>query len=402
MKVIMARPNFFPEISAGIHLANDLIEDMIKSGIEVELVVPIKKKELSNIDDSKFEYNINRVYSNIEGNSVIKRIIRYIDTSFKMYKEIINIKDADLIFSHSMPPLLGPLSVIAGKKKKVPVVYWEQDIVSESILTTNISNNNNLKKIFFFKIALFLEKYTEKRATHIITISNKFKQYHIKRGIPEDKITVVYNWIDTDQINHVDRKNNMLFDELKLDKDKFYVTYCGNLGVPQNVEIMIDAAELLKNNKNIKFVLIGNGSREKKVLEYLNEKKLNNITYSPLFPLERSSEVYSIGDIGLVIGKKGTSNNGFPSKTWTIMAASQTMISCFDIDSELSNFVNEGECGIAIEPDNPKLLAETILKIYNRKDKGKIYGKNARKYVINNFSRKKSTGKIINVIKDTI
>ena len=398
MKIVMARPNFFPEISAGIHLANDLIEDIIKEKIELELVVPIKKENLSKIDDN-FNYKIHRVYSNIEGNGLIKRILRYIDTSFKMYKEIEKINDANLIFSHSMPPLLGPLCAKIGKKKKIPVIYWEQDIVSESIITTNISKNSFKTKIFY-KIALFLEKYTEKNVHHIITISEKFKKYHVDRGINEDKISVVYNWIDVDQIIHVDRKNNKLFDELNLDRDKFYVTYCGNLGVPQNVEIMIDAAKILEKNKSIKFVLIGNGSREKKVLDYLKSVNPSNLIYSPLFPLNRSSEVYSIGNIGLVIGKKGTSKNGFPSKTWTIMSAEQAMISCFDIDSELSHFVKDGKCGIAIEPDNPELLANTILEIYNSKDKGKSFGYNARKYVINNFSREKMTSKIIEIIKN--
>ena len=74
------------------------------------------------------------------------------------------------------------------------------------------------------------------------------------------------------------------------------------------------------------------------------------------------------------------------------------MISCFDIESELSKFVREGECCLAIEPDNPKMLKDAILKIYKSKDKGKRYGKNARKYVINIFSRSIMTSQIINKI----
>ena len=98
-----------------------------------------------------------------------------------------------------------------------------------------------------------LEIYTENHCSHIVTISQQFKQMHVDRGVNSSKISVLYNWIDTTQIYPISRGENPLYEDLGIDRSDFIVSYCGNLGVPQNVEIMIDAAEILKNVSGLKF-----------------------------------------------------------------------------------------------------------------------------------------------------
>lgn len=396
MKVIMMRPSYRPELSGGTHLAIDLVEDFIKEGHKIEVITSISKKFIEEVDESLDECKIHRISSQYNKKDIMSRILRYIDISWKMYRIAKNI-DADLIMTHSMPPLLGPLGTILSKKKGIPVMYWEQDIVSQSLISTSIFGKKGLKQKVMFSIAKTLEKISERKSTHIVTISEQFKKMHIDRGISAKKVSVVYNWIDTKQIYHVDKDENVLFEELNLPKDKFIVSYCGNLGVPQNVEIMIDAAEILKDYKDIFFVIIGSGSREECIKRYAKEKGLKNISLTPLQPLEKSHYVYSVGDVGLVIGRTGTSKNGFPSKTWSIMSAEQAMIACFDLDSELCKFVREGNCGRTIEPDSPSALADAILYLYNHRDATEKMGHDARKYVEGEFDREKATHKIIHI-----
>lgn len=400
MKIIMMRPSYRPELSGGTHLAIDLVEDIIKAGHQIEVVTPISDKFLSLVDEKSDECVIHRIKSRFNKKDSLSRILRYIDISVKMYKITMRLK-GDIIMTHSMPPLLGPIGVLLKFLKKLPVVYWEQDIVSESLLTTGILGRN-LKSRVSYIISDKLEQISERGSSHIITISNYFKSRHLKRGISADKVSVVYNWIDTEQIYPVEKENNSLYDALGISRDKFVVTYCGNLGVPQNVEIMIDAAERLQQYEDIVFVIIGGGSREEYIKKYISEKNLTNLVFSPLFPLEMSHLVYSLGDVSLVIGRNGTSRNGFPSKTWSIMAAGKAMISCFDKDSELSQFVELGKCGISIEPDNSNRLAESILVLYSDKEMCKQMGYNARCYVCENFNRNKATDKFLKILQNQV
>ena len=137
MKVLMMRPSYRPELSGGTHLAIDLVEDFIKAGHEIEVITPISDKFKSYVDESTDECKIHRLSSKYEKRDIISRIFRYIDVSRQMYKTAMAI-DADVIMTHSMPPLLGPLGVKLARKKKVPVLYWEQDIVSESLISTGV------------------------------------------------------------------------------------------------------------------------------------------------------------------------------------------------------------------------------------------------------------------------
>ena len=398
----MMRPSYKPELSGGTHLAVDLVEDLIKSGHEVEVVTPIKSKYVSMVNTEEDECKVHRVVSKYNKMNVISRVLRYFDISRKMYKTAKKIKDADVIMTHSMPPLLGPLGAKLAKRKKLPVVYWEQDIVSQSLLSTEIFGQNNIKTKVMFRVAETLEKNTERKSDKIITISKRFCDMHTNRGVSNDKLEIVYNWVDTNQVYPVDRAENILFDEFSIPRDKFIVTYCGNLGVPQNVEVLIDCAEKMQDNKDILFVIFGGGSREKYIKKYIESKGLDNLLFFPLQPLERSHYVYSVGDIGVVIGKKGTSNNGFPSKTWSIMSAGQAIISCFDLESELSNFIEASNGGVAVAPDSSEDLKKAILDMYQNKKETKKMGENAREYIINNFSRQKSTKAIIDVLESVV
>ncbi|MBY6052627.1 glycosyltransferase family 4 protein [Cytobacillus firmus] len=409
MKVLILRPSYVPEISGGTHLAVDLVEDMIANDIEVILVVPAPfraddkvKEEYRNLKTEKqFDDKliIHRINIFAGEKSLFSRALRMFLLTVGMFIQSLKTKNVDLIMSHSMPPFLGPISTLLGKIKKVPVLYWEQDIVSESLITTGVASKG-MKKKLFYSFAKNLEKISSKGSDHIITISEDFRKRQISMGKPEDKVDVVYNWIDTNQLKPIPRRNNLMFQRYNLDPNNFYVTYCGNLGIPQNVEILVDAAKELQHIKDLRFLIFGNGVRKETISNYINNSGANNIKLLPLQPLEEASHVYSVGEVGVVIGRKGTARNGFPSKTWSIMSAGQAIISCFDIDSELSNFVREGECGIAVHPDDPIALKNAILELYNNPLQTKEYGRNARNYVSSKFSRDAATENIINIAKE--
>ena len=84
------------------------------------------------------------------------------------------------------------------------------------------------------------------------------------------------------------------------------------------------------------------------------------------------------------------------------MAAEQAMIACFDIDSELSQFVRDGNCGISINPDSPEELKDVILGLYSDREKTAEMGKSARRYVEKNFSRDTATEKIIKIAEELV
>lgn len=408
MKILMFRPSYYPEISGGTHLGIDLISDIIEAGHEVVLVTPAPWRVSQEVRDKyktmkiEKQYNgkltIYRVYVSANEKSIISRALRMLLLTLGMSYKALKEKKLDIIMSHSMPVFIGPASVVISRMKRVPLLYLESDVVSESLISTGIAKEG-LKRKVLYSLGKALEKVSLKGSNYIITVSDLFRRRNISAGIPKNKIEVVYNWIDTEKVEPIPRNDNILFDKFKLDKSKFYVTYCGNLGLPQNVEILVDVAKQLEYIKDLEFIIIGGGVRKEVIERYIANSNISNISLFPLQPLEEVSYVYSLGDVGVVIGKKGTSKNGFPSKTWTMMAAGQAIISCFDLESELSASVVKGKCGITIEPDSVKKLKQAVLDMYNDKQYTKECGLNSRKFVHENYSRKVATKQYIKAIE---
>ena len=180
----------------------------------------------------------------------------------------------------------------------------------------------------------------------------------LAKGVAENKIEIISNWIDLDSVHPVDRKDNRLINDFNLDPTKFFVVYAGNFGAAQGADIVVKAAKQLQEYKDIQFVIFGGGP-------YFEDAKkqaqnLDNVFIHELMPQDRISEVYSLGDVALITCKKGTGNAGMPSKTWSIMACNTPIIASFDIDSDLAGVISDSNAGSCVEPEDVFALSSAI------------------------------------------
>ena len=113
---------------------------------------------------------------------------------------------------------------------------------------------------------------TYRNADKIIVISDKFKQNLLEKGVPTNKIVVVSNGINLDQVKHIERSQNDLYKELGLANEDNVVVYAGNCGISQGVDIIIEAAMILPN---IKFVVFGGGSEFDNIKKTVSENGLS-------------------------------------------------------------------------------------------------------------------------------
>ena len=181
------------------------------------------------------------------------------------------------------------------------------------------------------------------------------------------------------KVKPVAREDNRLFDELNLPREQFYVVYAGNLGKVQGVEVIIEAARLLKDHLDIQFVIFGNGSEEESVKKLGAD--LSNLSIFDLQSIERVSEVYSMGDVAIIPCKPGTGGSGMPSKTWTIMATGTPIIASFDLGGEMEQMMREADCGFCVEAGNAEKLSDAILELYDDFERKVKMGLDARNYV---------------------
>ena len=409
MKVLRLNSYFYPEIMASGHLIDDLCEGFSKNKIELICITPrptrgISAEEYAEYKNKNYEelyegyVKVKRFPMFREGSNPLQRALRYFLCAFQEYRMGIKEKDIDMVFSASTPPIQGMLSALVAKKlskkygHKVPLVYNLQDIFPDSLVNAGLAKKDGL----LWKIGRYIEDYTYKNSDKIIVISESMKKNIMDKGVPEEKIEVVSNWIDVDAVQPVPREENTLFERFNIPREKFIVLYAGNLGEMQGAEVILEAAEQLKEYKDIQFVVLGGGTyfeKAKKLAE-----TMDNLYVDKLLPLEYVSQVYSMGDVALITCKAGTGTAGMPSKTWSIMACNTPIIAAFDVDSDLNMVLENSGAGKCVPAGDGIILSQTILELYKNE-----YGSiqiNSRKYVLEHASKNICTGKYIKVIKE--
>lgn len=405
MRILLLPPYFKPEQMASSHLNDHRYCAFSQMGYKMLLYTPTPTRGVS--DEMRAEYSARKhevMYDGMmevyrfsmfrEGSNPIQRALRYVFCWCAQFWKGLRAKDIDLIYLASTPPIQGVLGGLLKKMKKVPFVYNLQDIFPDSLAGTGLAKKGGL----LWKIGRVIENFTYRNADKIIVISEDFKRNIMEKGVPEEKIVVVYNWVDEEAVKHVPREENKLFDAYGLDRKKFYITYSGNIGLTQNMDMLLEVAKELEEDPNIQFVLIGEGAYKKRVEEIIAEKNIGNVALLPFQPYEDISHVFSLGDVGLVISKPGVGENSVPSKTWSILSASRPVLANFD-ENELKSIVAENECGIFTKAGDKEAFKQAILDLYHDREHCEQLGRNGREFILKNLTRAVGTQKYVDVIK---
>jgi glycosyltransferase involved in cell wall biosynthesis len=407
-RIVLITPYFWPEIAANVPLMKDLCEDLAIYGHSVVVITSFPSKKIYSKEKIKsFEFTQDK---NIKNRIIVLRhfnpfsrklgfimkVLEYITFCFwSIYDSLKYIWNADIIFVYSNPPLIAlPLSFFK-LIKKISIIYNIQDLFPNSAVGVGM-----IKKDFLIKILRYLEKITYEKIDVAAVICEHFAE-HVKKISQKTRIEIISNWVDIDNIKYVPPIYNELFNELNL-TGKFVVSYAGNIGYAQNIDIVVDAAYQLRDFKNIKFVIIGEGQYENNIKRRIKMAGIDNLIMTHMRPIEMVSKVYSIADVSLVTTRKGLGYSAVPSKTWTIMACGRPIIACIDEESELSKILIRNNLGLVVPPDNPNKLADAILMLYKNESLRKKLSNNERLYVERHLSRKMLTKKYDFLIKEMV
>lgn len=410
MRVLMLSSYFFPEQVSSTHLTKDLHEAYLDAGFKLVNYVPTptrgvsaevrreySKRKYEELQDGKII--VHRFSMFREGRNPIQRAVRYVMVNVAQYFKGSRAKDIDVIVAGSTPPTQGLLCGLVKKRLKVPFVYNLQDIFPDSLVNAKMTKKGSL----IWKIGRKIENFTYRSADRIIVISEDFKRNIMEKGVPEDKIVVVPNWVDTTQVYPVRREENVLFERYHLDPEKFYVCYSGNIGHSQNLELLLEAAGKLRTElPDVRFVLIGEGAAKAELAQKIADEGIDNVILLPFQPYEEIAHVFSLGDAGLIISKPGIGGSSVPSKMWSIMAAERPIIASFDEDSELAKLVRGQQVGVVADATSCDQLVDAVKQIRADRAAAEQMGQRGRRYVQEYLDKERCTGMYVETIRSVV
>ena len=301
-------------------------------------------------------------YSSPKGN-FITRVLNEISFFFSSFFYVIKFRGHDFLIISSPPfVLLFNLFWMKIFHTRPKIIVDIRDLHPDTAIEPGYLKNKLLIKILYK-----IEKLVYKYADCIFTVTNTLKHRILKKiRLNSQKIFVLSNGADLDYFYNRGDKNS-LREKLGWNKDKFIVLYTGSLSIMDDMQILIEAANLLKNQSDIQFIIMGHGYLKQELVDLANEFNLDNVIFLDNSYRKRLAEMLSAADIGFVnkIDLELTRGH-LPVKMFEYCACNLPFIAC--LDGETKDFIEKYNIGFYSPPGDYKKLAEKILYLKNNKD----------------------------------
>ncbi len=276
------------------------------------------------------------------------------------------------LFLVSNPPFIPMLGIILKKIFKQRYHLLIYDIYPDALVNFGYIK----KKTFIHNIWSKINKTQFSEAKTVFTISENMSET-IQNYTPSVIPIVVNNWVDTSFIKPIKKSKNWFIDKYNL-KNKFVIMYSGNLGKTHDLESLIEAANLLKKENSIQFLIIGDGVKKILLTKMIENYQLNNVLMLPFQDSDVIPFSMTAADIGVVSLGDGAESLSVPSKTYYMLGAGNCILAIAQQYSELGNLINRYDCGSIFNPGNVHAIADYILKMKNDNPALNIKSKNAR------------------------
>ncbi len=289
-------------------------------------------------------------------------------------------KRPDLVFVYHPPLSTGLAGLCHRWVKRVPFVLDIQDMWPESLSATGVVRNGAVLS-GIEAVAGFLYK----RAAAVTVISPGFKRLLVGKGVPEDKVSVIHNWVDDALFRPVE-PDPALASEIGM-AGRFNVLYAGNMGPAQDLANVLDAAALLRDLPELQFVFVGDGVERDGLVSKAKELSLENVRFLPRVPVERIQGLSALAGAVLVhLADRPLFDVTIPGKTQTSLASGRPIVAA--VAGDAAGLVRQAGAGLIAKPGDPNDLAARIRELYvMQPEQREAMGAAGREFFLKNLSR---------------
>ena len=378
MKVLFWMFIGFDQHATSEHLLSAVIEQLCRLGHSVHIIQKKTGGSLPAIPDNLSEYPLTTDAIEFQavdkGNFVARYLaeVKYI----KKCKKYIN-SDYDAVFIQSNSEAGFAIRTVKKKAPKAFVTFNVQDVFPYNAVFSGSIKKDGI----VFKVLAAVQRYGYKHSDRIITISEDMKNTLVADGVENEKVEVVYNWSYQDEI-YENLDLNLV--SHMFNPNYFNVVYAGNIGVMQNVDLLIEAAKLMKKDTSVWFHIIGNGVYKEKLEYRAKEYGIKNISFWPMQPPELAPLIYNAADVNVIPLIKDVYRTALPSKTATCLACQKPIIFAIGKESQFGKrIVEETDC-LVVESDRADELVNAIrqsMDLSEDKKEGQFFIKHCNKTV---------------------
>lgn len=355
-----------PEPGAAQIRLHTLARNLQKHGIEVRVLTGLPNYPTGTVQDAyrgKWYFReeidgipVQRVWLYAAtGRNPLKRIANYLSFTFTATLFLFFcVRNVDVVFVESQPISLGLAGILMKWFRRVPYVYNIPDLQTDVAKQLGFLGARQL-----LQLAVWMENFFMRQSWTVSTVTHRFIDYYVGRGIPRRQISFLPNGADTDVLMPLP------YDEAYAQKlgvaGRKVFTYAGTHAFYHGLEVLIEAAEQLRDRPDIAILLVGKGPVRQTLIDMARERKLENVVFGES-PFNEMPQLMSITRASLVVMKDIPAAEKMRlSKTFPPLACGVPVI--YSGRGESADMVEEHGCGICVPPQEPQPLAEAIVRL---------------------------------------
>ena len=413
-EVLLLSLVFPPDSVSTAQIMGELAVDLGTHGHRVTVIstIPHYNRDLENERDQTLQskwwkilyqskYHGMAVYHTFmppKGHNILRRILAW--AFFHIISVIAGlmiVPRPSVIVAPSPPLTIGLCAWLLSIFHRAPYIYNVQEIYPDIAIRLGAVRNR-----WIIDLLYRLEKFVYSKASAVTVIASRMRKQLLGKGMPNDKVHVIPNFVDIGDLipfpknNDFSRKHNLF--------NKFVVSYAGNIGPAQGLTHFIDAANVLRDETGICFLMMGDGILCESLKQRIEGYNLGNFVFLPYQPYSLMVQVYATSDLCLVPQAIETGFEAVPSKVYRIMACARPVLAVTDKNSDLARLVVESSCGTFVLPGSGsvEVLAEMIMRAYQNQQEWQKMGMSGRAHVIRHYARKTVTNQYHELIESLL
>jgi len=264
----------------------------------------------------------------------------------------------DLLVTTTPPLALNLSAILLSRLWKIPFVQHVPDLQPDAAVDLGMLRPGRLTDFLYA-----IERMGYRKAALVSTLTEAMRDKIVSKGIPPEKVVLFPDWARSELFEVAANGGGAHFRRSLGLGNETLVVHAGNMGVKQGLDVILGAAELSRNDRGVRYLLVGDGSVREQLEQRAKSCHLSNLTFVPLLPDEQFLDMLAASDISLVTQQKSVADIVFPSKVITLMSSARAIVASVSPGSEVARVLKEADAGVLVAPEDPDALLEAILAL---------------------------------------
>ena len=389
---------FYPEYNSSATLPWDTARYLAACGFQVGALCG-RPKEYNDqgtvpLRQEREGVTIRRLpYLQLKRGKKMARLINYFSFTGAVVRHIGIFRRYRAVIVYSNPPILPVAALLAKRLFGVKIIYVSYDVYPEVAYASGSLRKGGI----IAKAMGWLNGRLFRQLEVAVTLTGEMRDFLLEKRpeLTPRKAVVIPNWAHEEE-SRCQTQAEKLRASMGIERETFVISYFGNMGICQDMDTMMEAAELLKKDRHILFFLAGHGGKYQQVSDWA--EKMPNVRVQRFLTGDEFLNALEISDCGLVSLQPGLKGTCAPSKYYSYLCAGIPVISITEPGSYLMQEIGREEIGRAVTVHDSTALAAAIAEVARRRELCREMGRRAQRLYMKKYQREKCLGEYARLV----